>query len=155
MANWVGTQGQVNLAKKRKYTPSCDVIPRNAQILNEKSFLNLQFKTCWIHWGFEQLSSSIAWRVIELQTFQKLQKKWLTRDLKGSNTFGRIVECFVWISSSGLGNFSNARKQMIFALDCCSWYPHSKILTHEKRKLCKIVNVSCRQKSFDKHGKPR
>jgi len=30
--------------------------------------------------GFEQLSSPIAWRVIELQTFQILQKKWRTRD---------------------------------------------------------------------------
>ena len=74
MADWVGAQGQVNVAKKRKNTPTCHDTPRSPQIQNEKHFFHLQFKTCWIRREFEQLSRLIAWRVTELPTFQKLQK---------------------------------------------------------------------------------
>jgi len=31
-------------------------------------FFDFDYKTCWIHRGFEQLPSSIAWRVIGLQS---------------------------------------------------------------------------------------
>ena len=44
LADWVGTQGQVKLAKKKQNTPTCDDIPRNPQIQNEKRFVfRLQF----------------------------------------------------------------------------------------------------------------
>ena len=42
-------------------------------------FIDFDYKTCWIRRGSEQLSSSIAWRVIGLQI---LQEKWRKRDLK-------------------------------------------------------------------------
>jgi len=35
---------------------------------NENLFFNLDYKTCWIRRGIDQLSSSIAWRVIGLQS---------------------------------------------------------------------------------------
>jgi len=38
----------------------------------KKKFYNLNQKTCWIRRWFEQLSSSIGWRVIALQTFAKI-----------------------------------------------------------------------------------
>jgi len=78
--DWLA-QGQVKMAKKTQKHPTCDAIPRNPQIQNEKQICSLRL--CWMRRGFEQLSSSIAWWVIELQTFKKLQKKWRTRDLKG------------------------------------------------------------------------
>jgi len=34
----------------------------------KKFFITFDYKTCWIRKGFEQLSSSIAWRVIRLQS---------------------------------------------------------------------------------------
>ena len=57
--------------------PHCDVTFRK---LKTKKFFKLQLKTWWIRRGFEQLSSSIGWRIMALQTFQKLEKKWCTRD---------------------------------------------------------------------------
>jgi len=74
MAHWVGAQGQAKLAKKsRKHAPLWRH-PQKTQTTNEKNALNLQSKTCWIRRWFEQLSSSIGWRVVALQTFQKMQK---------------------------------------------------------------------------------
>jgi len=37
MAHWVGTQGQVYLAKEAKTCPHCDVTHREPQIRNEKN----------------------------------------------------------------------------------------------------------------------
>ena len=71
---WNGAQGRVNVAKKRKNSPTCDVASRELQIQKANFFQNLQSKTCWIRWGIEQFSSSIGWRVMALQTFQKMQK---------------------------------------------------------------------------------
>jgi len=59
-----GKDGQNN-AK----TPLLVTFPQKSQTQNEKIFFYLQFKTCRIRRGFEQLSSSIAWRVIALQNF--------------------------------------------------------------------------------------
>ena len=74
MSNLVGAQGQAKLAKKsRKHAPLWRH-PQKTQTTNEKNALNLQSKTCWIRRWFEQLSSSIGWRVVALQTFQKMQK---------------------------------------------------------------------------------
>ena len=65
MAQWVGTQGQVKVAKN---TPTCDVPPENPPPKTKIFFFDFDYKTCWIRRGFEQLSSSIAWRVIGLQS---------------------------------------------------------------------------------------
>jgi len=51
---------------------------------NKKFFFDFDYKTCWICKGFEQLSSSIAWRIIGLQI---LQEKWRTRDLKAKKSW--------------------------------------------------------------------
>jgi len=32
MSQWIGAQGRVNVAKKRKNTPTCDVTSRKPQI---------------------------------------------------------------------------------------------------------------------------
>ena len=40
LADWVGAQGQVKLAKKKQNTPNCDVIPRKTHIQNEKLFFS-------------------------------------------------------------------------------------------------------------------
>jgi len=60
MARWVGTQGQVSLAKKAKTCAHCDVIHKKKQT-QIKIFLNWKKKTCRISRWFEHLSSSIAW----------------------------------------------------------------------------------------------
>jgi len=54
--------------------------PEKLKPKTKKFFFDLVYKTCWIRRGFEQGSSSIAWRGIGLQT---LQEKWRTRDWKG------------------------------------------------------------------------
>jgi len=41
MAHWVGTQGQVYLAKEAKTCPHCDVTHREPQIRNEKKYLSI------------------------------------------------------------------------------------------------------------------
>jgi len=64
MAQWVGAQGQVKVAKN---TPTCGVPPRKPPS-KTKIFFDFDYKTCWIRRGFEQLSSSIDWRVIGLQS---------------------------------------------------------------------------------------
>ena len=45
-------------------TPTCGVPHRK----RKNVFFDIDYKTCWIRRGFEQLSSSIAWRVIGLQS---------------------------------------------------------------------------------------
>jgi len=66
MAQLVGAQGQVNIAKN---TPTCGVPLRKPPSVNEKNFFfDFGYKTCRISREFEQLSSSIAWRVIGLQS---------------------------------------------------------------------------------------
>jgi len=67
-------QGPGKVDQKNAKTPSLVTTPPEVPKSKQKKIFNLQFKTCWIHRGFEQLSSSIAWRVIVLQTFLKLQK---------------------------------------------------------------------------------
>jgi len=42
--------------------------PWKAQTQNKHFLFDFDYKTCWIRRGFEQLSSSIAWRVIGLQS---------------------------------------------------------------------------------------
>jgi len=66
MAQWVGAQGQVKV-KVTKNTPTCGVPHRKPPTENENFFFDYDYKTCWIRRGFEQLSSSIAWRVLGLQ----------------------------------------------------------------------------------------
>jgi len=75
MAKLVGAQGQLKVAKN---TPTCGVPPRKSPTENETLFFDFDYKTWWIRRGFEQFSSSIAWRVIGLQT---LQETWLSRNL--------------------------------------------------------------------------
>ena len=48
---------------------------QKAQNPKEKFFFRLQFKTCWIHRGFEQLSSSIGWWFMALCKLFKNRKK--------------------------------------------------------------------------------
>jgi len=38
MAHWVGTQGQVKLAKKTQNTPTCDVPPENPELESKNVF---------------------------------------------------------------------------------------------------------------------
>jgi len=68
MAQWVGAQGQVKVAKT---TLTCGVPPRKPPPKPKNVFFDFDYKTCWIRRGFEQLSSSIAWRVIGLQSSAK------------------------------------------------------------------------------------
>ena len=65
MAQWIRVQGQVKVAKT---TPTCGILPRKPPTENEIFFSILTNKTCWSRKGFEQLSSSNAWRVIGLQS---------------------------------------------------------------------------------------
>jgi len=71
MARWVGAQGQVNSATRAKTCPHYDVSQRKTTMQNEKKNFHLNYKTCWIRRGFEQLHSSISWRVIVLQSSVK------------------------------------------------------------------------------------
>jgi len=63
MAQWVGVQ-----VKVAKNNPTCSVPPENLPPKMKKKNFYFDNKTCWIHGGFEQFSSSIAWRVIGLQS---------------------------------------------------------------------------------------
>jgi len=56
---------QVNITKN---TPTCGVPPRKPPPKTKKFFFDFNYKTCWIHREFEQLSSSIAWQVLGLQS---------------------------------------------------------------------------------------
>ena len=48
--------------------------PENPPSKTKNLFFDFDYKTCWIRRGFQQLSSSIAWRVVGLQISAK---KWL------------------------------------------------------------------------------
>jgi len=77
-----GKDGQNNAKIPLLVTfPPEKLIPKTKTI-----FFYLQFKTCRIRWGFEQLSSSIAWQVMALQIFFKLQRKCPMWDLKGQRS---------------------------------------------------------------------
>ena len=71
MAHWDGAQGQAKMAKITQKHPYLWRSPRKAQTQHEKFFFPFDYKTCWIRREFEQLSSSIAWRVIRLQNSAK------------------------------------------------------------------------------------
>jgi len=98
MAQWVGAQGQVNVAKN---TPTCGVPPRKPPPQTKNVFFDFDYKTCWIRRGFEQLSSSTAWRVVGLQT---LHDKWYLRDLKGETSFFPQVPLLIKRKQTHLGN---------------------------------------------------
>jgi len=71
IAGWVGFQGQVTSAKKaRKPAPSM-MSPTKKTYPNHNKFFNLNLKTSQILRWFEQLSSSIAWRIMVFQRFAK------------------------------------------------------------------------------------
>jgi len=54
MAQWVGVQGQVKVAKKSQNTPTCSGLPSEPQTENEKRFFsNFEPKTCRIRGWFE------------------------------------------------------------------------------------------------------
>ena len=70
MGQWVGAQGRPKMAKISKTCPLCDVTSRKPH-RNQKFFYDFDNKTCSIRRGFEQFSSSIAWRVIGLQSYTR------------------------------------------------------------------------------------
>ena len=90
----VGVQGQVKMANT---PPTSGVPPREAPPKTKKRFFYFDYKTCWIRRGFEQLSSSIAWRVIWLQSSAK---KWPARDLNDQwhNQFWLQIQESPWRS---------------------------------------------------------
>ena len=57
MAQWVGVQGQVEVAKN---TPTFGVPPEKTHQKQKMLFFDFDYKTCWIRRGFEQLSSSVV-----------------------------------------------------------------------------------------------
>jgi len=71
MAQWFGAQGQVNWPKTRKMPPLWSYPQKNLNSKQKMFVTNLNYKICWIHKRFEQLSSSIGWRVITLQSIAK------------------------------------------------------------------------------------
>jgi len=69
MAHWDGAQGQAKMAKTMQKHPYLWRSPQKSSNQKRKNFFyDIDYKTCWIRRGFEQLSSSIAWRVIGLQS---------------------------------------------------------------------------------------
>ena len=61
----VGAQGQIRVTNPPHLWRSARKTPHRKRKI---SFFDIDYKTCWIRRGFEQLSSSIAWRVIGLQS---------------------------------------------------------------------------------------
>jgi len=53
MAQWVGVQGEVKVAKKSKNTPTCSGSPSEPQTKNENRFFDFKQKTCWIRGWLE------------------------------------------------------------------------------------------------------
>ena len=70
--------GPGKVGQKCENIPHCVVTSRILQLQNEKLFFNL-WRTFLIRRWFEQLSSSIGWRDIALQSFAK---KWRKREVK-------------------------------------------------------------------------
>jgi len=81
LAYWVGTQGQVNLAKKAKISPQYDFTPENPKPKTKNVFFfNLNYKTCWIRRGYEQRSALLLNQSVgEVWWCKALQKKWRKR----------------------------------------------------------------------------
>ena len=88
MAHWDGAQGQAKMAKiKTQKTPLLETFP--PEKLKPKTkicFFDFDFKTCLIRRGFEQLSSSIAWWVIGLQSSPRKVAHVGLKGLKMNNT---------------------------------------------------------------------
>jgi len=68
MGQWVEAQGRPKVVNISKTCPLCDVTSRKSPPKPKICFFDFGYKTCCIRRGFEQLSSSIAWRVIGLQS---------------------------------------------------------------------------------------
>jgi len=68
MGQWVGAQGRPKVAYFSKTCPLCDVTFRKTPLKPKIVFFDFDYKTCWIRRGFEQLSSSIVWRALGLQS---------------------------------------------------------------------------------------
>jgi len=69
MAHWDGAQGQAKMAKITQKHPYLWRSPQKSSNPKRKIlFFDFDYKTCWIRRGFEQLSCSIAWRDIGLQS---------------------------------------------------------------------------------------
>jgi len=71
MSQWIGAQGRVNVAKKRKNTPLVTSPPENPKSKADKKFLSIWTRRLAESVGFEQLSSSNGWYFVGLQTFAK------------------------------------------------------------------------------------
>ena len=94
MGQWVGAQGQPKVAYFSKTCPLCDITSRKPPTETENCFFYFGYKTCWIRRGFEQLSSSIAWRVIGLQSFtRKVVHAWLTGFQSNITCLSLLVAC--------------------------------------------------------------
>jgi len=68
MAHWGSAQGQAKMVKITQKHPYLWRSPQKSSNPKQKLFFHFDFKTCWIRRGFEQLSGSITWRVIGLQS---------------------------------------------------------------------------------------
>jgi len=68
MAHWDGAQGQAKMAKITQKHPYLWRSSQKSSNPKQKIFFCFDYKTCWIRRGFEQLSSSNAWRVRGLQS---------------------------------------------------------------------------------------
>ena len=57
-------------------TPQLVAAPQRTLHRKQKTFVfDFDYKTCWIRRGFEQLSNSIAWRVLGLQSSAKKRSR--------------------------------------------------------------------------------
>ena len=85
MAHWDGAQDQEKMTKITQKHPYLWRSPKKSSNPKRKNlFFDFDYKSCWIRRGFEQLSSSIAWRVIGLQSSAR---KVAHAGLKGSLVF--------------------------------------------------------------------
>jgi len=71
LLDWRPGPGKVG-HKNAKTPPLMMCPPENPKPKTKKFFINLNQMTCWIRRWFEQLSSSIGWRVTALQTCAKI-----------------------------------------------------------------------------------
>jgi len=80
MAQWVGVQGQVKVAKKSKNTPTCSGPPCEPQTENENRFFSISIRR--LAKSEDGLDSSLAQSGGELQRCKLAPKFWRARDLK-------------------------------------------------------------------------
>jgi len=72
MAGWIGALSHVNSAKNAK-TPQLVTSPaENLKPKTKQFFTNMNYKNCRICKGFEHLSSSIGWQLMELQIWSRI-----------------------------------------------------------------------------------